>query len=146
VIVGSDATGERCAEVRFRYAEREFVLVGPEGRSHALSECERLGTFYELGMLEDMRGRLAPGDLVLDVGAHIGTHSVYLAALCACRVIAFEPHPEAFTALCENVRRNGLSALVEARCCAVGADDGFAMLEEATNLGETRAIASRSAS
>jgi FkbM family methyltransferase len=146
VIVGSDATGERCAEVRFRYAEREFVLVGPEGRSHALSECERLGTFYELGMLEDMRGRLAPGDLVLDVGAHIGTHSVYLAALCACRVIAFEPHPKAFAALCENLRRNRVSAQVEARRCAVGADDGFATLEECTNLGETRAIASRSAS
>jgi FkbM family methyltransferase len=146
VNVAADATAERWAEVRFRYAEREFVLVGPKGRSHALSECERTGTFYELGMLEDMRGRLAHGDLVLDVGAHIGTHSVYLAALCGCRVIAFEPHPEAFAALCENVRRNGVSAQVETRCCAVGADDGFATLEEAPNLGETRAIASGNSS
>jgi FkbM family methyltransferase len=146
VIVAPEATAEGWADVRFRYAEREFVLVGPEGRSHALSECERLGTFYELGMLEDMRSRLAPGDLVVDVGAHIGTHSVYLAAVCGCRVIAFEPHPEAFAALCENVRRNGVSAQVEARCCAVGADDGFATLEECTNLGETRAIGSRNAS
>jgi FkbM family methyltransferase len=145
-VIAPEATAERWADVRFRYAEREFVLVGPEGRSHALSECERSGTFYALEMLEDMRGRLAPGDLVLDVGAHIGTHSVYLAAVCACRVIAFEPHPEAFAALCENVRRNGVSARVEARCCAVGADDGFATLEETTDLGETRAIASRSAS
>jgi FkbM family methyltransferase len=146
VIAAAEATAERWAEVRFRYGEREFVLVGPDGRSHAFSDCERSGTFYELGMLEDMRSRLAHGDLVLDVGAHIGTHSVYLAAVCACRVIAFEPHPEAFAALCENVRRNGVSALVEARCCAVGADDGFATLEERTNLGETRAIGSQSAS
>jgi FkbM family methyltransferase len=132
--------------VRFRYAEQEFVFVGPESRSHPLSECERSGTFYELGMLEDMRTRLRPDDLVFDVGAHIGTHSVYLAALCACRVIAFEPHPKAFAALCENVRRNGVSARVEARRCAVGASDGFAMLEEATDLGQTRAIASQAAS
>jgi FkbM family methyltransferase len=145
VIVTPEAIGERWAEVRFRYAEHEFVLVAPKGRSHALSQCQRSGTFYELEMLEDMRGRLAHGDLVLDVGAHIGTHSVYLAAVCACRVIAFEPHPEAFAALCENVHRNGVSARVEARCCAVGADDGFARLQEATNLVETRAIASRSA-
>jgi len=144
--VAPDATAECWAEVRFRYAEQEFVLVGPESRSHALSECKRLGTFYELGMLEDMRGRLRPDDLVFDVGAHIGTHSVYLAALCACRVIAFEPHPEAFAVLCENVRRNGVSARVEARRCAVGASDGFAMLEEATDLGQTRAIASQAAS
>jgi protein-L-isoaspartate O-methyltransferase len=142
VIVAPEATAGGWAEVRFRYAEQEFVLVGPEGRSHALSQCERSGTFYELEMLEDMRGRLAHGDLVLDVGAHIGTHSVYLAAVCGCRVIAFEPHPEAFAALCENVHRNGVSARVEARRCAVGTDDGFAMLEEAANLVLTRAIAS----
>jgi FkbM family methyltransferase len=146
VIVTPEAIGERWAEVRFRYAKQEFVLVAPEGRSHALSQCERSGTFYELEMLEDMRGRLAHGDLVLDVGAHIGTHSVYLAAVCACRVIAFEPHPKVFAALCENLRRNGVSTNVEARCCAIGADDGFAMLEERTNLGETRLIRSRSAS
>ena len=101
-----------------------------------------LGTFYELGMLEDMRSRLAPGDLVVDVGAHIGTHSVYLAALCACPVIAFEPHPNAFAALCENLHRNGVTASVEARCCAVGADNGFAILEETLDLGQTRAIGS----
>jgi FkbM family methyltransferase len=146
MIVAPDEIAERWVEVRFRYAEREFVLVGPESRSHAFSECERLGTFYELEMLEHMRSRLAPGDLVVDVGAHIGTHSVYLAALCACRVVAFEPHPEAFAALCENVRRNDVGARVEARCCAVGANDGFATLEEAADLGRTRAIASRSAS
>ena len=78
MIVAPDATAERWTEVRFRYAEREFVLVGPESRSHAFSECERLGTFYELEMLEHMRSRLAAGELVVDVGAHIGTHSVYL--------------------------------------------------------------------
>jgi FkbM family methyltransferase len=144
VIVPPEATAERWAEVRFRYAEREFVLVGPDGRSHALSECGRSGTFYELGMLEDMRGRLAPGDLVLDVGAHIGTHSVYWAALCGCRVIAFEPHPEAFAALCENLRRNDVSAQVDARRCAVGAEDGFAAIDEdAASLGRSRAVASR---
>ncbi len=146
MIVAPDSTAERWAAVRFRYAEREFVLAGPESRSHPLSECERSGTFYELGMLEDMRSRLAPGDLVVDIGAHIGTHSVYLAALCACRVIAFEPHPEAFAALCENVRRNGVTARVEARCCAVGANDGFGTLEETTDLGRTRVVASRSVS
>jgi FkbM family methyltransferase len=146
VIVMPEAIAERWAEVRFRYAEQEFVLVGPEGRSHTLSQCERLGTFFELGMLEDMRGRLAHGDLVLDVGAHIGTHSVYLAAVCACQVIAFEPHPKVFAALCENLHRNGVSANVEARRCAISRDDGFATLEERTNLGETRAIRSRSAS
>jgi FkbM family methyltransferase len=72
-------------------------------------------------MLEGMQSRLAPGDLVVDTGAH----SVDLAPLCACRVIAFEPQPEAFAVLCESVCGKGVSARVEARCCEVGADDGF---------------------
>jgi hypothetical protein len=121
VIVATDSTAERCAAVGFRDGERGFALVGPESRSHVLSDCERSGTFYDLGMLEDLRSRLVPGDLVVDIGAQ----SVDLAALCACRVITLEPRPEALPALCENVRRNGVSARVEARRCAVGAEDEF---------------------
>ena len=36
---------------------------------------------YELEMLEDMASRLQPGDRVLDVGANIGNHTMYLAAV-----------------------------------------------------------------
>jgi hypothetical protein len=55
--------------VRFRYVAREFVLLGPASGSQALSECGRsAATFDELGMLEDVRSRLAPGDLGVDDG------------------------------------------------------------------------------
>jgi hypothetical protein len=36
---------------------------------------------YEFSMLEDMRARLIPGDQVLDVGANIGNHTLYLSAV-----------------------------------------------------------------
>ena len=57
---------------------------------------------YELEMLEDMRSRVEAGALVVDVGANIGNHSLYLAAIAECQVEAFEPNPE----LCEGLRRS----------------------------------------
>ena len=65
-------------------------------------------TPYELEMLEDIRSRVKPGALVLDIGANIGNHALYLAAVAGCRVEAFEPNP----ALCAAVRQSiALNAL-----------------------------------
>jgi FkbM family methyltransferase len=50
------------------------------------------------------------GDTVLDVGAHVGTHTVFLARCvgAAGRVLAFEPQRPLFELLCANVALNGL--------------------------------------
>jgi len=45
---------------------------------------------------------------VVDVGAYIGDTAIYFALKGARRVIAVEPHPEAFKAMVENVRLNKL--------------------------------------
>ncbi len=50
---------------------------------------------------------LKPTDLVLDVGANIGTHTVAMAKW-ARQVIAFEPQPPTFQMLCANVVVNDL--------------------------------------
>jgi FkbM family methyltransferase len=64
---------------------------------------------------------LRAGDVVVDVGANIGYYTTLAAKLVGetGRVIAIEPFPETFAALCENVRRNGLSN-VELVNAAVG--------------------------
>lgn len=66
------------------------------------------GEPYEHSMLQAMKAQLAADDLVLDVGANIGNHSLYLAKVAGCRVIAFEPNAE----LCEPFLQSiGLNAL-----------------------------------
>jgi FkbM family methyltransferase len=55
--------------------------------------------------------RPLPGQLVVDVGAHIGTY-VVRAAKAGARVIALEPHPETFLVLKVNVELNGVGGLV----------------------------------
>jgi FkbM family methyltransferase len=53
---------------------------------------------------------LRPGDKVLDLGAHIGTFALPVAAL-GCRVLAVEASPENFALLRSAAQRNGLGDL-----------------------------------
>ena len=62
----------------------------------------------ELAVLADL---LSPGDLVVDVGANIGTFTVALAAHGA-QVVAFEPAERARDALQRSVERNDLTERV----------------------------------
>ena len=53
--------------------------------------------------------RIAPDSTVVDIGANIGTFSVYAATVCgASRVLSFEPHPENYRLLTKNVEQNQL--------------------------------------
>lgn len=47
-------------------------------------------------------------NVIVDVGANIGTSSLPLARILDCRVLAIEPFPENFKLLRANVRQNGL--------------------------------------
>lgn len=55
---------------------------------------------YEEHVSETLRKLLKPGDLVYDIGANIGLHTIFVHALGA-KVFAFEPNPE----LIPNLRR-----------------------------------------
>lgn len=63
------------------------------------------GDFYERDLLEDARQRMRRGT-VIDVGAHVGNHTVWFGAVCGARVVSLEPNPDSFALLVDNVRRN----------------------------------------
>jgi len=53
--------------------------------------------------------RVTPGEVVVDIGANIGTFSLYAATVCgASRVISFEPFPDNYRVLSNNIQRNEL--------------------------------------
>lgn len=92
---------------------------------------------YELEMLRDMASRLQPEDLVLDVGANIGNHTLYLASVAACRVHAFEPNGHLCEALAQSIAHNSQGDRVTIHQVGVAAAKGiarFAHLDTA-NLG-----------
>jgi FkbM family methyltransferase len=70
-----------------------------------------------------------PGDVVIDVGANVGTVTLPLSRRVGDkgRVYAFEPQRIIFQHLCANVVLNGLLN-VDVRCAAVGASSGMASI------------------
>jgi FkbM family methyltransferase len=68
-----------------------------------------------------MTSLLRPGMTVLDVGAHVGYHSLLAAQAVGStgRVISFEPSPGNFALLTENISLNKLSKIIRAENAAV---------------------------
>ena len=85
---------------------------------------------YEPDVVTAIQQHLRPGMIAVDCGAHIGYHTLLMANLMAkCvgktgRVYAFEPLPENFSVLCENIALNGYEGIVIAEKKAVGAQTG----------------------
>jgi FkbM family methyltransferase len=88
----------------------DFDLIGPEGDPV-------IQGFLATGSLSDdcpiplARALTAPGKVVLDVGAHLGTFSLALARA-GCQVIAVEASPQNVQHLLASVEHNGLGGRV----------------------------------
>lgn len=116
--------------VPLRYQGKGFCLEIPEDFHNAAAVIANdLREIY----LENHYVRLFPygnlindGDVVLDCGANIGAFAVYVASLGPnVRVLAFEPEPLTFEALCRNVEINGLAAQVKCFPYAIVAYEGY---------------------
>jgi FkbM family methyltransferase len=99
----------------------EYRIIDPGGR---IGSKLVNGEPYEKRLLADIHGRGLSG-VAFDIGAHVGNHSLFLAAVCGLTVCAFEPHPVSYRMLTENVALNPGIA-VRTWQVAAGADWGRA--------------------
>ena len=92
---------------------------------------------YELQMLQDIRKRVLSNDLVLDVGANVGNHTLYLARVANCHVVAFEPNPALAEAIRTSAEINGLTDRVTVYALGIGKQSavGYFSKELPDNLG-----------
>lgn len=95
------------------------------------------GKPYEAEMLEAMSIGLNPKDLVLDIGANIGNHTLYLACVLGCQVRAYEPNSRLYEPLNRSVKHNDITDLVEVLPYGVGRASSKARLTrlDESNLG-----------
>lgn len=120
------------------YNDRVYRFIYPEIPQNSFHFICKTGTFYEIEMLEDMHKRLKRGDLTIDVGANIGNHTVFMAGICGCDVIALEAFPQTFQILNRNVDINQLGETVTTLNVAAGAMTGYgeARLAAPNNYGQ----------
>lgn len=81
--------------------------------------------FYRRKLLDHFMALLHPGDTVVDVGANVGSHTIYAAKAVgpSGRVIAFEPEERCFERLVANLELNRF-AQVEAHRVAIADREG----------------------
>jgi FkbM family methyltransferase len=103
-------------------------MRGSGAYSSIYGQWER-GRFYELDLLQHWLSLPAP-HLYIDVGAHAGNHTVWAGlAWPQTRILAFEPHPEAFELLIGNAAANLPPVAARVRCvnAAAWSDGRYAL-------------------
>jgi len=123
--------------------EKSYQIFLPDrATDYIQKKVYQSGVAYEIDMLRDMADRLEPGDLVLDVGANVGNHSLYLAAVSGCHVVAYEPNTHLADAIVRSARLNGLGKQIRVHAKGVGEAVGKAQFEKSMeeNLGGQKLI------
>ncbi|MFA6165710.1 MAG: FkbM family methyltransferase [Gemmatimonadaceae bacterium] len=81
-----------------------------------------------------------PEDVIVDIGANIGTTCIPMVRACGCRAVAVEPMPEIVARLRDNVDRNGMAdriVLVEA---AIARTAGRVVMQAGHDIGAATVV------
>lgn len=116
---------------------RKFKIDGVSADDHLVKLLAKSGKFYEidlLGYIEAIQDVLPPG-VVVDVGANIGNHTVFLAEFVGRPVVAFEPNPDVLGLLERNLAVNGSKVEVVRKGLGAEPGRGTAVIDDAANAG-----------
>jgi FkbM family methyltransferase len=130
---------------RFPGAELgEFRLAGPAG-DHQLNQIRRASTFHENDLLTALALQNRDHDVVIDVGASIGNHTVFFATVLGADVVSIEPSPAALPFLRHNIEANGIADRIEVWEVAGANRSGYAYIghPDPGNVGLTQLLPHR---
>ena len=124
------------------YAEREEFLIELDSSRHTerqIAESLKAGWLYEHCTSWVMTGLLRPGDIAVDVGAHVGYYSLLMRTLVgdAGAVHAAEPMPQSFSSLMGNVALNGYANVHCANLAISDRDGNAPFVFDVSNEGES---------
>jgi len=121
-------------------------IVNVYGADFAVSDLDRIEhrlikeRLYERPEISLIAPFLQPGTVALDIGAHIGVYSLFMAMMLQPhgRVIAFEPFPVNYDRLVKNIRLN--KAAVEPVLCALGEATETRSIRFKQQNGDSKAV------
>lgn len=96
----------------------------------------RKGVIWEEHLTRIFSKYSRPGTNVVDAGAFIGLHTLFLANVCRCNVYAFEPQPVVFGLLSQNIQQNNLGDTVSPSCVMLSNKSGIAKMGIPRNYNE----------
>ncbi len=127
------------------YVGNDRVLVRPAHGGRLLAAASDISITpylvcegrYDEPFTAFLQRTLRAGDVAIDVGANIGLFTILMGRLVgpSGRVLAYEPVPETFALLRDNVALNWYDRWIEAIPKAASATAGIARLHAATRLG-----------
>ena len=137
-----------------RYLACEFVYDGEPFQFRVTNPFDLIqrhyleGEFFELAELRFLRDRLPKGLAIVDVGANIGNHTVFLSRFLAPRrILVLEPNPELLETLNSNLQVNhvtqadttflGLAIGADCKCYSL-------MIKDSNNIGAAHLVESPS--
>jgi FkbM family methyltransferase len=94
------------------------ILISPKYRN--------IGELYEPEVWKHLMSNVRPGDVIADVGAHIGLYTIALAKRLNVKghIVAFEPDEDNFQDMTAHIALNGLEGTAHPVRAAVGTVDG----------------------
>lgn len=125
-------------------AHRKSAVMNVSEEDHIGRVILRSRRWYEQDLLEDayqrLRGSTGP---VIDVGAHIGNHTLWFTKVCQRSVIAVEPNLNSAVHLHSHVRMNRATDQVQIYNVALGAETRRGRIEAGPegNTGMSRVVA-----
>jgi FkbM family methyltransferase len=124
----------------FAFHGRRIELWTHPEPDHLAVTIRASRSFYELDVLMKCREIYLPGTAVIDIGANIGNHAVFFAAVLGAPVHALEPYGPSHELLEINIAANGLDGRVVPYRLAAGDTAGAASPRPGPpgNLGATR--------
>ena len=118
------------------YVDETRLIISKQMRGAAVCYYFGLPEVEEAGLALHF---LRQGELLGDIGANIGGLTVAAAGVAGARVLAMEPVPSTYRALCDNVAVNDLGKLVKTVAAGAGENAGF--LRFTTDLGGSDRVA-----
>ena len=127
--------------LKLKYRNLTFSFDG--GYSGNVMKTIEKGNFYEQRMLQYIENLDLKHSTIVDIGANIGNHSIYLATFIeSVEVLAIEPHPKNYSVLVKNIKNNKLENKIKPYNLAIGDKAGRCSIQDGPlgNLASSKVV------